>query len=286
MAKNRTTHAAFGKFPLIINRQPSQGSIDLHSHAFTELVVILGGNAVHYSRADSYDIMAGDCFVVERAHGYKESNKLSLVNILFIPEQLPVPWNEARKLPGYHAFFALEPQYRKLHNFRSRLRLEPSGLAHVSELIDTIEQELHKKNAGYEIMATGLFMQLISFISRAYSRMQGTEYADLMGLSEVISHIERNFADEIRMADLAAMAAMSESRLLRAFRRATGHAPIDYLIHLRIRQACGLLRQKESTITAIAYQTGFNDSNYFTRQFRRIMGMSPRQFRKGRRLSS
>jgi len=274
----------FGAFPLVVNRQLQQGAVDLHSHVFKELVVILSGKAVHYSGRDAYDIMAGDCFVVEEAHGYRESRDLNLVNVLFIPDRLLLPWNEARKLPGYHAFFALEPKYRKLHNFRSRLRLSPPQLSRVSALIDDMEKELKAQSPGFEIMATALFIELVGFLSRAYARMEGTHYSGLLGLSEVISHLERNYTEEISMRDLAGMASMSESALLRAFRSATGHSPIDYLIRLRVRQACGLLRQENMKVTEVAYRTGFNDSNYFSRQFRRVMGMSPREHRRGRRI--
>ena len=82
-------------FGLIINRQQRQGPIDLHSHGFSELVVIQSGKGVHFNKTDAYDIMAGDCFVVEGAHGYKESYDLNLTNILFKPGRLPLPWNEA-----------------------------------------------------------------------------------------------------------------------------------------------------------------------------------------------
>lgn len=266
--------------PLIVNRQPNQGPIDLHSHAFTELVVILDGTSIHFSGEDAYPIKAGDCFVVEGAHGYKRSRDLSLVNILFIPERLPLPWSEARKLPGYHAFFALEPQYRKLHNFRSRLTFSPSSLAQIKQLIDELEVELKLKRPGFEIMAMSHFMQLIGTISRAYARMQGVFYSGLQGLSEVISHIERNYAEPIRIADLVKMSSLSETRLLKDFHRATHYSPIDYLIRLRIQHAAVLLRQTGLSITEIAYRVGFNDSNYFTRQFQKTMHISPREYRK------
>ncbi|MFH0919464.1 MAG: helix-turn-helix domain-containing protein [Fibrobacterota bacterium] len=273
----------FGPFPLVVNRQPRQGSIGLHTHNFKELVIILSGRSVHFSGNDGYEIMAGDCFMVEEAHGYRESENLSLVNILFIPDRLSLPWNEARKLPGYHAFFALEPRYRKQHNFRSRLRLSPPDLSRVSALIDDMEAEITARKPGFEILACAHFMQLIGFLSRAYARMQGVQYSGLLGLSEVLGHLERNYTEEIRLPELAKMAQMSESRLLRSFRSATGHAPIDYLVRLRLRHAGDLLRQETQDITAIAYKVGFNDSNYFSRQFRRVMGVSPREYRKGRR---
>ena len=269
----------------MVNRQPEQGPIDLHTHEFTELVIIQSGSSIHYSGEDAYEIKMGDCFVVEGAHGYRESRNFSLVNILFLPDRLSVPWNEARKLPGYHAFFALEPKYRKLHNFRSRLRLLPKTLSRVSMLIDDLEKELLKRPSGFEIMATAKFMELIGILSRTYAHMEGEEYSGLLGLSEVISFIERNYTEQIRMKELVKMACMSESALLRAFRNATRHAPIEYLIRLRIRHACSLLHQTDISITNVGYQVGFNDSNYFARQFHRVMGISPREHRERRHMT-
>jgi len=73
---------------------------------------------------------------------------------------------------------------------------------------------------------------------------------------------------------------MSRSNLMRVFRKATGQTPIEYLLRLRIQKAMELLRNSSLSITEIALEVGFNDSNYFTRQFRRVLGETPRSFRR------
>ncbi|MBT3191025.1 MAG: helix-turn-helix transcriptional regulator, partial [Verrucomicrobia bacterium] len=73
---------------------------------------------------------------------------------------------------------------------------------------------------------------------------------------------------------------MSESSLLRAFKQATARAPTQYLLELRLRRARHLLRYTRLNVTEIAFQTGFNDSNYFARQFRKGVGTSPREYRR------
>jgi len=50
-------------------------------------------------------------------------------------------------------------------------------------------------------------------------------------------------------------------------------------MNLRIQRAMEMLRSEDSTITEIAFAVGFKDSNYFTRQFRKIVGIPPRQFK-------
>ena len=60
-----------------------------------------------------------------------------------------------------------------------------------------------------------------------------------------------------------------------------GFSPTDYLIRSRIRRAEAILlgEGKTISITDVADRCGFNDSNYFSRQFRRVVGQSPRDYR-------
>jgi len=265
-------------FPLAVTRIPRHGATSLHTHDFSELVVILGGRGVHYSDDEAYEIAAGDAFLVSRAHGYKDTENLDLVNVLFHPDRLALPLAEARKLPGYHAFFALEPRYRKRHGFRSCLRLDLEELAAVSALIAAMETELERRRAGFEFMATAQLMQLIGMLSRAYERMQARESRPLIRLGHVLSYIESHYAEPIRMEDLIRIAGTSPSGLLRAFRGLTGRPPKEYIVRLRLARACALLRAGEANVTEAAYRSGFCDSNYFSRQFHSVMGCAPREY--------
>ena len=73
---------------------------------------------------------------------------------------------------------------------------------------------------------------------------------------------------------------MSPRSFLRVFRSATGTSPLAWMLGQRINRACMLLRQTDKPVTEIAFDVGFNDSNYFTRQFRKATGFSPREYRK------
>jgi len=81
---------------------------------------------------------------------------------------------------------------------------------------------------------------------------------------------------------LAAMTGLSRRSFCRAFRRAMGTSPMDYLVRQRITRAAELLIRTDATITEIALACGFSDSNYFSRQFRQILGMSARAYRTQR----
>ena len=64
------------------------------------------------------------------------------------------------------------------------------------------------------------------------------------------------------------------------FKEATGYSPIDYLIRIRLHKAAEMLVSTSSTISEISPECGFADSNYLTRQFRKVYKVSPREFRR------
>ena len=92
--------------------------------------------------------------------------------------------------------------------------------------------------------------------------------------------IRAHLSQSIRLAELAQLAAVSIPHYCALFKRQTGFAPIDWLIRLRIQRACQLLDTTTETIAAIGARAGFPDPYHFTRSFRRIMGRSPRDYRR------
>jgi AraC family L-rhamnose operon transcriptional activator RhaR len=91
--------------------------------------------------------------------------------------------------------------------------------------------------------------------------------------------MEENYSQPITLAQLIERSHMSQTSLIRTFQRVLARAPMEHLIRIRISAAQRLLRSTDLTITEIAFQCGFNDSNYFSRQFKKIIGAGPRNFR-------
>ncbi|MBN1674544.1 MAG: helix-turn-helix domain-containing protein [Kiritimatiellae bacterium] len=267
---------------LYVTRTAAHPDTRVHAHDFTELVVIRGGSGTHHADGDVYPLGAGDVFVIARGtrHGYGDTAGLSLMNILFDARKLGIPRADIRQLPGYHALFALEPKLRRRHRFRSRLRLRPDQLAHVETLVGRLLDELAKRRPGYRFAATALLMELIAFLSRCYSRMRQPETQGLLRIGELLSHCESHYDEPITLDGLAARARTSKSTLLRRFHTVLSMTPMAYVIRLRIRKASELLRESDLNVTQIALRTGFSDSNYFSRQFRKIAGSSPRAYRR------
>jgi len=272
-------------FPIVVERRDPQEPFGLHCHEFSEIVIITGGAGVHITGEDSYELKTGDTFVIggDRPHDYLNLDQLSLINILFDPTELPMSLGDLQSLSGYHTLFTLEPAWRRRHQFTSRLQLSPAELGETLRLIDKLDHELMARQPGFEVMTIAAFLELVTFHSRCYSETRNPSSKALIRIGETISHMRQNVAQAISLEELVTISDMSRTNYIRMFEATMGTSPINYLIGLRIEEASRLLRSTDRSITDIAFEVGFSDSNYFSRRFRKSRGQSPREYRKRHR---
>ena len=101
-------------------------------------------------------------------------------------------------------------------------------------------------------------------------------------MQEIATYMYEHFSEKITLDDMAKKFSMSRSYLSKKFKASTGFGFKEYLINVRIKNACTLLLQTNKSITDIAFECGFNDSNYFGDAFRHIKGISPNKYRKNK----
>ena len=91
----------------------------------------------------------------------------------------------------------------------------------------------------------------------------------------VATYVYENFHRHITLSDTALRFHISRSYLSKKFKAVTGFGFKEYLINIRIQNACRMLLETDQSITDIALSCGFNDSNYFGDAFRHVKGISP-----------
>ena len=162
----------------------------------------------------------------------------------------------------------------------NHLHLRNQELSHVIGLIDQLDHELQRQQGGFRYMAIALFMQIVGFLSRCFESASSPTSQMLMRIGESISHLEKHYDQPISLEELARLAHMSSLNFLRVFRKTMGDTPINYLLKLRLAEAAELIRQSRMNVTQVAYQVGFQDSNYFTRKFTAVFGVSPKRYQQ------
>ncbi len=101
----------------------------------------------------------------------------------------------------------------------------------------------------------------------------------LSHLTALLEWIDEHYTQKITLSMLAKRAGLNEKYLCRFFKEYTSYTPIDYINRLRVERAAADIKERGMTLTEAAYANGFNDSAYFSKIFRRVMGVSPREYR-------
>jgi AraC family transcriptional regulator len=135
-----------------------------------------------------------------------------------------------------------------------------------------------------ESMATALSAHLLQHYSAPKHKLR--EYQGGLPkykLQRVIEFIIDNLADNLLLGSMAQEVSISQYHFARLFKQSTGLSPYQYVIHCRIERAKILLLQSQLKISEIASQVGFADQSQFTRHFKRLLGVTPKEIRSSRK---
>jgi AraC-like DNA-binding protein len=136
---------------------------------------------------------------------------------------------------------------------------------------------------AFDELALRLAGAVIGTLNDSPRRAPAPSTRDIRRVTAIVRRIEAQPEEPARLEDLARDAAMSPYHFLRTFRGIVGLAPHQYVLRTRLHRAALRLRRSRDEISAIAFDSGFNDLSTFNRQFKRMAGMSPGAYRARRR---
>lgn len=149
-------------------------------------------------------------------------------------------------------------------------------------LMRMIVGQMEQADAGYRQIAANLFGALFLMLARSVpvnASYQHHRPQYLGAIAPAVHYIADHYMDHITVDDLAAACHLSASHFRRVFRQILGHSPLDYVHMVRIDRACVLLYGHDHSVTEIGHQVGYPSASSFLRQFHRIHGVSPNQWR-------
>lgn len=95
-----------------------------------------------------------------------------------------------------------------------------------------------------------------------------------------LEYITDNYSENITIEQLAETVHLSKSYFMSRFRQAAGVSAVEYITQIRIRAACSALLESSDTVSEIGFECGFRNLSNFNRQFKRIMGCTPNEYRR------
>jgi AraC-like DNA-binding protein len=158
--------------------------------------------------------------------------------------------------------------------------------AAVNHLVERLTQTFVNNNKSKDILLDLMIQELIVRLLQTKAKSliindPHQVFSDTR-IGTVIKYIKDHLTDKDMSVDiLAKKAYMSNSHFHKQFKNTLGISPIDYINSEKIKFAKKLIKEaKNSRMSEIAYQSGFNNSSYFNRQFKKMELMTPQQFKK------
>ena len=149
------------------------------------------------------------------------------------------------------------------------------------------DDKLHELDIGYfndinnfrDIEKTKLWLEkvtleIVNIVLKAHNNRSKSI------INRAKAYIEENFYKPLTVKEVAREVFISPSYFLHLFKEKSGYTFTDYLTNVRLQKAKELLIKTENSITDIAYEAGFSNSNYFSSVFKNIEGITPSEYKK------
>ena len=252
----------------------------VHSHENWELMVVFEGRGTHILDGNKHVISTGDVFLVKdgHSHGFEDLYEIKLAVFTFRNDLLLPYEDDLLKMPGYSVLFRYASELSR--RGKSRIRLSPRQQVEVEKLSLAFQSQ-SRRVSPCDILLKLKFVELVVYLSQEYF---DTEFERqprrLTKVGETIGFIRGHFRESMTLEELARRSGMSVNNFLRVFKEITGRTPMEYLLLERVKYGGRLLAETSMRIGEVAEASGFPDSNYFARQFRRFVDLSPREYRR------
>ena len=205
---------------------------------------------------------------------------------LLLPKGVPHKYNSDSHQPWsifwVHMDGHLAEQFTSmlLPNDDSSLILD---VPNMKEVIDEFEQLLACRQATYQfnnfVLASNILRKLFSFFI-TQNQFPIANDQSLINLQIVDGYLEKNIDTQVTLEEMAEISGLSKFHFAKKFQKQTGISPIRYFLELKIKHACELIDRTQLTIKEVSNRLGYDDPYYFSRLFKKIMGISPKQYRQ------
>ncbi|CUP23140.1 MULTISPECIES: AraC family transcriptional regulator [Clostridium] len=247
----------------------------LHMHPFTEIFFITSGQGTFQIGDEIVSVKESDLILINPNCSHTErsvSSSNPLEYIVFAINNLaigisPSTLNEDNSKDALNTY--------KVLNFNKKK-------SEILYNLNTLINELEEKNLNYELACKSILtLFLIQVMRNTSSDIFITENFEKVNIEcmKIKNYIDSHYSENITLDFLSNLTYVNKFHLVHLFTKEMGISPINYLINKRIDESKNLLITTNYSIRDISSIVGFSNSSYFSQMFKKIAGISPKDFR-------
>lgn len=252
-----------------------------HNHVRIEMNYVRKGSCIMQIEDDSVCFKEGELMIIcsKVTHSFQAGKEgCTLMQLEFLPDMFS--WFTQRLTDGKG--FELAPcnifsSGNKLIKIINNVRIMRS----VQRIVD----EMNTRNKYYKHLVIMYYAELLILIFRHLNE----SYLPMCtnnSMKRAINYIGTHYKDNITISDIACYSKVGERYLRKLFTQHLNLSPLEYMTQIRINKAIELLKITELSIKEVCFQCGFKSPQYFSRIFKRQVGVSPKEISKIKSLLS
>ena len=244
-----------------------------HHHPFTEIFFITNGQGVFQIGDELVSVKESDLIIINPncSHTEKSTNLSNpLEYIVFGINNLAIASSSNNLEDGNDILNSY-----KIINFKTKKN-------ELLYYLNTLMRELEEKNVNYELACKSILTLFLIYVMRnTSSDIFITENLEKVNVEcmKIKNYIDSHYSENITLDFLSNLTYVNKFHLVHLFTKEMDISPINYLINKRIDESKNLLSTTNYSIRDISSIVGFSNSSYFSQMFKKIAGVSPKEYR-------
>lgn len=266
----------------------SSDSADLtmfaHWHNEIEIELFTQGNANITIDNNEVEINENDILFIpsKSIHfGYSNSSHIKTHTLIFHIEVL-CPQNRENSIQKH-----FNPFINRTASIPYVIHPHDKGYKDIRFCIDEIIRIVKDKPDCYELIISNRLTEIFVYLySNNYVNIKANSVVadkNYLAVKDAISFIEENYSKPLTVDDLANNAGFSKSRFMSIFKEYTNITCKRYINLYRLESSLKLLKDTDNTVLNIAISSGYNNISLFNREFKKVYGLTPSEYRKANR---
>lgn len=252
--------------------------IMIHCHDCLELNYVLSGTGHYIIENRSYPIEAGDIFLINNSEHHMAVHDGSLSMLVYVFDTSFI-WDTPEE------YNYVKPFFERSSHFSNKVNQNSAAWPLIRDNLLRLQKEYSEQREGWPLLIKAYLLAALGEFYRYYQSMDALNAASSVSIAyarirSVVEYIHGHFDKPLTLELLAEQAMISKNYLSALFSDTMKLSLFEYIEQVRVHHARGLLQTTNESILNIALISGFHSSSYFNRVFKKIMNVTPSQYRK------